>query len=118
MFIIKRDPHARFVFAASQSEEGQKIIEKNGVHALAAHSIVLIDGGRIHERSGAALRIARGLRGGWPMFYGFMVIPRGWRDFIYDRIAGNRYRLFGKRDSCFIPDEKIKKRFIGFPLLP
>ena len=118
LFIIKRDRHARFVFAASQSYKGQRILKELGLMDLAAHSIVLIDRGRIYERSGAALLIARGLRGGWPLFYGFMIFPRGLRDFFYDHIARNRYRLFGTREHCFVPADEIKNRFIGFPPVP
>ena len=114
LFIIKRDPRACFVFAASQGEEGQKILAERGIQKLAEHSILLIERDRIYDRSGAALRISRGLRGLWPMFYGFVVLPRGLRDYFYDRIAGYRYRLFGTRDQCFVPTDKIRNRFIGF----
>ena len=118
LFIIKRDRHARFVFAASQSEEGQKILAERGIRKLAAHSIILLDRGRVYDRSGAALRITRRLRWGWPLFYGFIVLPRGLRDYFYDRFAAARYRLFGTRDQCFVPTDKIRHRFIGFLPLP
>ena len=117
LFILKRDPRARFRFAASQSSGGIEILESKGLGELAAHSIILIDRDRIYERSGAALRIARGLRGLWPVLYVFMLLPRGWRDAVYTRIARNRYRLFGKREACFIPTAGIRDRFID-PQLP
>ena len=118
LFIVKRDRHARFVFAASQSKEGQKILAERGIQEMAAHSIILLEKDRVYEQSEAALRIARRLRWGWPLLYGFIVLPRGLRDYFYNLIAGNRYRLFGKRDQCFIPDEEIRNRFMDSPPSP
>ena len=118
LFIVKRDRHARFVFAASQSKEGQKILAERGIQEMAAHSIILLEKDRVYEQSEAALRIARRLRWGWPLLYGFIVLPRGLRDYVYNLIAGNRYRLFGKRDQCFIPDEEIRNRFMDSPPSP
>ena len=118
LFIVKRDRHARFVFAASQHKEGQKILAERGIQEMAAHSVILLEKEKVYERSGAALRIARRLGGGWPLFYGLIVLPRGLRDFIYDRIARNRYRLFGKRKRCFVPDKNIRDRFIDLPPAP
>ena len=112
LFIIRRDPGARFKFAASQNTGGVNILESRGLGELAEHSIILIEGHRVYERSAAALRIARGLRGLWPVFYIFMVLPRGWRDGIYNRIARSRYRLFGRRETCFLPAPEIRDRFI------
>jgi predicted DCC family thiol-disulfide oxidoreductase YuxK len=117
MFILKRDRRARFRFAASQSAGGIKILDSRGIGELAAHSIILIDRGRVYERSTAALRIARGLRGLWPVFYIFMVLPKGWRDALYDLIAMSRYRIFGMREACFMPAPEVRDRFIG-PQLP
>ena len=73
---------------------------------------VLWDGERIHLRSGAALRIARRLRPPWNLAAVFFVIPRFLRDPIYDLIARNRYRWFGKKDECMIPTPEIRQRFI------
>ena len=113
MFILNRDRHARFIFAASQSSEGRKLIGERDIQKLAAHSIILLDMGRIYEKSTAALRILRGLRGLWPLLYGFIIIPRKLRDILYESLAKNRYALFGTRDSCFVPSEEMKNRFIS-----
>ena len=112
LFIVKRDKQARFQFAASQSPEGKKILAEFHGSGLAQHSILLIEKDRVHARSDAALRIARRLRGGWPLFYGFIILPRGVRDFFYIRLARSRYRLFGMREHCFVPDESIRERFL------
>ncbi len=112
MFIIRRDRHVRFVFAASQSNAGRRILSEKGIAEMASHSILLIENDRIYRKSGAALRIARRLGGVWPLFWICIVIPAGIRDFFYDLLAGNRYRLFGTRDSCFLPGRDIKDRFL------
>lgn len=75
-------------------------------------SIVLIEGDKHWKKSSAALRIARELSGIWPALYIFMIIPRFFRDFIYDSIANNRYRWFGKKDQCMIPTPELEEKFL------
>ena len=112
LFIIRRDPGLIFRFSASQSETGRRILEEYDLDELAEHSLILIKNGRIYNKSGAALRISRQLRGLWPLFYGFILIPGVIRDLIYDFLARNRYRLYGKREECFLPGEDIRGRFL------
>ena len=112
LFTIKRDKHARFLFTASQSPAGQKVLVRYGISGLEAHSIILIESDRVYQKSDAALRIIRRLNGIWPVFYTFIILPRGVRDFLYDRIARNRYRIFGTREKCFIPDRALEERFL------
>ncbi len=112
LFIIRRDKKRYFTFAASQTPEGQNIIGMYRLGELAGHSIVLIEHGNVYRKSTAALRIARQLGKGWRLFYVCMIIPRRFRDFIYDLIARSRYRLFGMRDSCFMPEPAIRERFL------
>jgi len=112
IFIFRRDRHARFLFTASQSSAGQKILADNGIAGMEAHSLILIENNRIYRRSDASLRIARQLNGAWPLFYAFIILPRGVRDFFYDRIARNRYRIFGSRKQCFLPAGDLTERFL------
>jgi predicted DCC family thiol-disulfide oxidoreductase YuxK len=112
LFIIKRDPAGYFRFAALQTDNGRFITERHGINLESTDSIILIENDRVFYRSDAALRISRRLRGAWKLFYVFIIIPPFIRNFVYDIIASNRYRWFGKRDSCFIPDESIMSRFI------
>lgn len=111
-FIIRRDPGSNFRFAASQSPAGKKLLEQYGLGDLASRSIILIRDGKIYRRSGAVLRISRRMNGLWPAFYGFIIVPRFIRDFLYDLFARNRYRFYGMRDSCFLPDPGIRERFL------
>ena len=112
-FIIRRDRKRYFSFAASQTPEGQKIIDLYHLGEMAEHSIVLIEDGKVYRKSTAALKIARQLGKGWQLIYVCMIIPPGFRDFIYDLVARSRYRLFGKSDRCFVPEPAIRERFLG-----
>ena len=110
-FIIKRDKTDQFRFAALQSEIGLKLAEEFGFSVKEMDSIILLDADKWYKKSSAALRIAKSLRGyKWAGI--FLYLPRGFRDFIYDIIAKNRYRWFGKRNSCMIPTPELKAKFL------
>lgn len=111
-FIIRRDPKARFRFAALQSGAGRTLLEQNGLTADALDTLVLLENGMAFTRSTAALRIARKLRGPWPCLFLLLVIPRPIRDAIYSLIARNRHHWFGRRSVCLVPTPDIKKRFL------
>ena len=109
---MKRDPRARFRFAACQSPAGRKLLREYGIGSVAERSLVLIRGDRIYLRSDAALRIAAHLSGCWPLFSAGIVFPRFLRDFFYGLVARNRYRLYGRREECYIPEGGLRNRFI------
>ena len=111
-FIIRRDPKEMFVFASLQSEQATALFEEKGVKSTTMESLVLIKGNRVFRKSSAALEIARSLNGLWPLCYVFVIVPRPIRDRVYDLVARNRYRLFGKRDHCTYPKEAMKNRFL------
>ncbi len=110
-FIIKRDPEGYFRFCSLQSERGRQLLSEYGVSSE-TDSIVLIEKGKSYIKSGAALRICKHLSGGWKLLAFFLIIPAFIRDFIYDFVARNRYRWFGKREECMIPSAEIKSRFL------
>lgn len=114
-FVIDRDPSGYFKFASLQSEAARGHLARCGPAFTPTDppaSIVLIEGGACYRQSTAALRIARRLRGLWPLLYGFIIVPRPLRDAIYDWIARNRYRWFGRRDTCRIPTPELRDRFV------
>ncbi len=111
-FIIRRDPGSKFLFASLQSGFGKTTLLNFGLDPLSTHSIIVIKDGSFYQRSDAALEIARALPGIWPFFGIFRFLPRFFRDGIYNLIAANRYRIFGKNDSCMIPSPGLKARFI------
>jgi predicted DCC family thiol-disulfide oxidoreductase YuxK len=112
VFIIKRDKKDVFRFAAIQSEEGQKLIKKHQIDTTKVDSILLLDGDNFDVKSTAALKIARHLKGGYPLLYGFIILPAFLRNWVYDIIARYRYNWFGKKDSCMIPTPELKGKFI------
>ena len=111
-FIIKRDSKRQFKFASLQSSFGRKKLHAFGLSANELYSIILVNEESYLQKSDAALEIAKHLQQPWPLFYGFKIVPRFFRDWIYDLIAKNRYSWFGKKDSCMIPTQELKSRFI------
>lgn len=111
-FIIDRDRVRRFRFASLQSDIATRLMQDAKVNPEILDSIVLISGGEISIKSTAVLKIARRLSSFWPLFYVFIVIPTPIRDYLYDIIARNRYRWFGRRSECRIPDENEKELFL------
>jgi predicted DCC family thiol-disulfide oxidoreductase YuxK len=112
-FILKRDPQALFRFASLQSAAGRSLMVEHGLDPEALSSVILIENGRAWQESSAALRVARYLPGGWKLLRVFAVIPRPLRDAVYRLIARNRYRWFGKQETCWLPTPELKGRFLG-----
>ena len=111
-FVIKRDPKANFRFASLQSDLAKQLLPKGLSEDDNLQSIVMLSGDTIYTRSTAALRVAKKLGGLWPVLYSFMLIPKFLRDAVYDFIARNRYKWFGKKDECMIPTPEMKERFL------
>ncbi|MBB5171216.1 thiol-disulfide oxidoreductase DCC family protein [Rummeliibacillus sp. G93] len=110
-FIIKHDPKGRFYFSSLQGDTGEKMREKYQIPS-SIDSIVLIEDDKVYYKSTAALRICKGLSGFWKIFYFFVAVPLPLRNAVYDIIAKNRYKWFGKKESCMLPSPNIRKRFI------
>ncbi len=112
LFIIKRDPQSKFRFASLQSDLGVKLLRQFEFPQGELNSVLLIKDQKLFQKSNAALEIAKHLNGLWPMFYMFKIIPAFIRNSMYDWIAGNRYRWFGKKDVCMIPTPELRSRFL------
>jgi predicted DCC family thiol-disulfide oxidoreductase YuxK len=110
-FIIKRDPKAVFKFASMQSDIGKELLKNYRVPAD-LDSLILIKDHTYYCKSSAALKICKSLQGGWKLFSCLLVIPKPLRDYVYDIVAKNRYKWFGKKDSCMLPSPEIKNRFL------
>jgi predicted DCC family thiol-disulfide oxidoreductase YuxK len=117
-FIITRDRKDRFLVGALQEEAGKKLLSRFEVNPEYLDSLVLIEGDQIFFRSTAALKIAKNLPGLWAWLYGFIVIPEGIRDVVYDWIGRNRYRWFGKKSTCRLPSPEEKAKFLTLQNLP
>jgi predicted DCC family thiol-disulfide oxidoreductase YuxK len=110
-FVIRRDRKRRLKFASLQSEYGRTVLKKHAMELNSMDSMMLLEGERLTVKSTAIIRISKYLGGAWPLCMIALVIPRFIRDFIYDIIAKNRYRWFGKYDTCRLPDPKHEDRF-------
>ena len=111
-FLIRRDPQARFVFASLQSGFASDQLHRHGVNPRALHSVIVIDQGKMYQRSDAVLRVVGYLPVLWPMLKVFWLVPRFIRDGVYNVIAASRYKWFGRQDACMLPDPSLRARFM------
>ena len=112
-FVINHDPTSKFRFAPLQSAYGTTQIQKFGLTPGMMNSVLLVDKSKLYQKSNAALEISRHLSGLWPGFYVFKIVPAFLRNWMYDLIAKNRYRLFGRREECMIPTPELRARFLN-----
>lgn len=111
-FIICYDKKEIFKFAALQSNTGQELLKSFHLPTADFNSLVVVKGHRYYTKSTAALEICYSLGGAWKLLFIFKLIPRPIRDYVYDIIAKNRYKWFGKHDHCMIPKPEVRKRFL------
>jgi predicted DCC family thiol-disulfide oxidoreductase YuxK len=112
-FIIHHDSEKKFYFASLQSETGEILLKKHGIDPAKTDSVIYITNGKAYTRSTAALRIASQLDGPVKLLSVFRIVPRFIRNAVYDCIAANRYRWFGKREYCMIPTKEHLSRFLS-----
>lgn len=111
-FTIKRDKKRTIKFAPLQSSTGAALMQQYGVPANDLRSFLFVEDGIIYNRSTAALRVCRYLKGLWPLCYAFIIVPAFIRNGIYDFIAKHRYKWFGEREACMIPTPDVRSRFL------
>lgn len=116
--ILRLDPRGALRFAALQSDYGQSVVARHP-SLKNVDSVVFVEPAdrageaeRVHVRSDAALRVVSYLGGPWRIFLLARVLPRRLRDFLYDAFARNRYKLFGRYDSCLLPAPEVRSRFL------
>ncbi len=113
IFIIKREKRDIFRFASLQSNFAEYLLRKFNSVETTPDSIVLVEAGEVYYKSKAALKVASKLKFPWPLLYIFIVIPPFIRNRLYDFIAKRRYRWFGKKQQCFVPQEDIQHKFLS-----
>jgi len=111
-FVINNDRKAKFLMGSLQSKEGNELAKKFNVDAEELRTFILIENDKAYQKSTAALRVTKKLNGLWPLLYIFIIIPPFLRNAVYDFIASNRYKWFGKKETCWIPDPELRSRFI------
>ncbi len=112
-WLLERDTRQVLHFGALQSDAAQRLLKQHRANTNLPDSIVFIDADGVHTRSDAALRIASHLGLPWSFISVFRVLPGALRDTVYNWIARNRYRWFGKRDSCMMPLPGVADRFLN-----
>jgi|688.fasta_scaffold07346_12 predicted DCC family thiol-disulfide oxidoreductase YuxK len=111
--IIKQDKNDLFRFVALQSTKGMEICKYLGIDRSKTDSIVLfMPGEAYYIKSEAALKIANKLGGFYLFLNLFSLLPRNITDIVYDYIAKNRYKWFGKKDQCMMPDAQVREKFL------
>jgi predicted DCC family thiol-disulfide oxidoreductase YuxK len=111
-FLTRRDPRKKFNYVFLQSDVGRKYLQNFHLSQNELFSILFIDQKKCYIKSSAILRIIKELHGLYPLLYVFILVPPVIRDFLYDVIAKNRYRWFGKKKICSGPAKNIKSRFL------
>ncbi|MGJ4927853.1 thiol-disulfide oxidoreductase DCC family protein [Bradyrhizobium sp. HKCCYLS2038] len=110
-FVIARDTAGRFRFTPIQSPYGTRLARAFGIDPDEPDTNAVIHGGKAHLKSDAALTVLSNLSG-WGWTRALFAVPKPLRDAVYSVVARNRYRIFGKFDSCFVPDAELRKRVL------
>lgn len=108
-WLIKRDKKQQFRYTTLQSDEGNLLIDAVDIDG---DSVLLVYNKKIYSLSDVGLKCAQILGGGWAVASWLRFLPKSFRDFVYKWIARNRYRWFGKKDVCMIPDPSINSLFL------
>lgn len=112
-FIIRRDTKDEFRFATLQGEIGKSLIKDRNIDTSQIDSIILIEPGTAYyTKSTAALSIGTSFGGMWKMLNVLSLIPSRLRNIVYDFVARNRYKWYGKKDHCMVPTPEIKAKFL------
>jgi predicted DCC family thiol-disulfide oxidoreductase YuxK len=111
-FVLAHERDHEIRFATMQSRTGQALLRLHDLPVTDFDSVVFVVDGRPLERSAAALAVARHLRAPWRWLRAAAIVPRPLRDRVYDWIARHRYRWFGRRESCMVPDAATRARFL------
>lgn len=112
-FAIKRDENDIFRYAAIQSETGKKLLNERNIDTNEVDSIILIEPNiAYYTKSTAALEIGKDLKGLNTISTILLWLPESFRNIVYDFIAANRYKWYGKKEACMIPTEELKSKFI------
>ena len=110
-FVIEHDQENYFKFSALQGDYAKGVLPKFNVNPSSLNSTLLLEDGKLYTKSSSALRVAKKLKGIWPLLYGFIIFPKFIRDWVYDLVAKNRYKWWGKQETCWVPTPALKNKF-------
>lgn len=112
-FVLRHDKQRYFRLLPAQTALGHALYSHYGLDPTNYQTHILIAGGLAYFKSDAGLRMAAGLGLPWSLARGLRILPARLRDALYDRLARNRFRLYGRRDSCFAPSPQDTDRFLS-----
>jgi predicted DCC family thiol-disulfide oxidoreductase YuxK len=110
--VIKRDRRKLILFSPLTSEKGKSLLLNACTVEAGSDTVVFISEGNCFIKSTAILKLLKVIGGGWKLFYAFIIVPAFIREFIYDIIARNRHRIFGRSQACIIPSPETEQRFL------
>jgi predicted DCC family thiol-disulfide oxidoreductase YuxK len=110
-FVVTRDTNRKFRFTAIQSPYGSRLAQAFGIDPADPDTNAVIHGGVAYFKSDAALTVLSSLAG-WQWVKLLFAVPRPLRNAVYNLVARNRYRIFGKYDECFVPDAEMRARVL------
>ncbi len=111
-YVLKHEHHHAMRFVAIQSAEGRMLALQHGIDPDDPDSFLFIEKGAASAKSDGVINLARHVSGPARLLLLARVLPRAWRDWIYDRVARNRYSIFGKSVACMLPDMGMRHRFV------
>jgi predicted DCC family thiol-disulfide oxidoreductase YuxK len=111
-FILDHEAAPTLRFTPLQSPAGARALRELGFDPEDAKTFVLIADAKVYVKSDAAIRVSGYFRGAWKLLGAIKIIPRSIRDWAYDVVARNRYRWFGRVDTCMVPSPDLRARFI------
>jgi predicted DCC family thiol-disulfide oxidoreductase YuxK len=110
--IVRLDAEGTVLFAPLQSAVGRELLERQGLATDYFDSMVLVEDGEAYTKSAAVLRVCRHLDGPVPLVYPLVYLPEQLRDAVYDFVAEHRYEVFGEKDECPVPEQRVRERFL------
>ena len=111
-FVIRNDKKNYFRFVPLQSAKGIALLNQYAIDPLLTDSFVLIENNKAYTKSTAALRVCKHLNSLYSLLFLLIIVPPFIRNLVYDYIARNRYRWFGKKETCMIPTEEVRSKFL------
>jgi predicted DCC family thiol-disulfide oxidoreductase YuxK len=113
VYVIKHDKKDIFRFVPLQSDLGQRIVKHIGINTNHIDSVILYEPGvAYYYKSSAVVEIAKGLSGIFTWFTLFQILPTVLRDYVYDYVAKNRYKWYGKKQECLVPNKEVVSKFL------
>lgn len=112
-FVLRHDTKRIYRLLHAQSELGTALYRHYGLNPIDYETNLLIENGRAYDRSTGSIRMCAGLGLPWSLAVVLRIFPRGLRDAVYEFVARNRYRWFGQTETCYLPDEADKARFLS-----